>query len=67
VRVPIRRPRPKLRRCPATGKIKHRDEIAAKIALGILASRPLRVIKEQRVYLCHLCKGWHLTSQERKS
>jgi hypothetical protein len=67
MKLPSRRPRRKLKRCPATGKVKHRDEIAAKIALGIVAAYPLRERKEQRAYSCPFCKGWHLTSQERKS
>lgn len=67
MKIPIRRPRRKIKRCATTGKIKHRDEIAAKIALGILATMPLRERKERRAYLCPFCKGWHLTSQERTS
>ena len=52
--------------CP-TKKIRHSSEQKAKAALtgaraaAVLRSGPGR--KEQRVYACHLCRGWHLTSQ----
>lgn len=64
MRLPHRVPRQKKRRCPVTRKIKYRDDIAAKIALGLLAAMPLREHREQRAYHCQFCKGWHLTSQE---
>jgi len=54
----------KLKKCKTTGKVSFRDEIAAKIALGRLAARPLRERKEQRTYACPFCHHWHLTSQE---
>jgi hypothetical protein len=55
------------RKCQRTGKIRHRDEIAAKIALGTVRARPLRDKCEQRVYRCKFCHDWHLTSQDRRT
>lgn len=55
-----------LRRCKPTGKLKFRDEIAAKITLGHLAAAPLRERREQRAYRCPHGDHWHLTSQARR-
>lgn len=57
--------------CPDTGKIRYRDHHAATLALtGMrrvrsLAERDGVPTKrmENRSYKCHMCKGWHLTSQ----
>jgi hypothetical protein len=48
--------------CP-TGKIRYRDELAARIALAKLqrADRGQR-----RAYRCPPCRGWHLTSMGEK-
>jgi hypothetical protein len=50
----------------ATGKQRYLSEAAAYLAL--LAAQNLRAGQdaekvEQRVYLCKLCNGWHMTSK----
>lgn len=55
-------------KCP-TGKKRYPGEIRAKYALGLaVAARSVHPDqrREIRAYLCNLCKGWHLTSQEFK-
>lgn len=47
--------------CP-TGKFRHRDEIAAKVALSRV-ERGAGTRREQRAYRCPCCRGWHLTSR----
>lgn len=51
-----------------TGKIRHRDRIAALLALASAqhTDGSRRPKLEQRAYRCPTCKGWHLTSQTRK-
>ena len=50
-----------------TGKRRFPDEEAAKVAL--VASRAAQALRrstkrrEERVYQCEFCRGWHLTSQ----
>lgn len=44
-------------------KRRYRDELGAKVAL---ASAQARDKGEKRAYRCPFCRGWHLTSQERK-
>jgi hypothetical protein len=56
----------KLKKCKPCGKVSFRDEIAAKIVLGRLMSRPLRERKEQRAYPCPFGQYWHLTGQEKR-
>lgn len=52
--------------CPQTGKARYRDRIAALLALtGIDNSNPKR--REQRAYRCQFCRGWHLTSQTKRT
>jgi hypothetical protein len=48
-----------------TGKIRYRDELAAKIALAnTKRTRGSRSLKEEkRAYRCPHCTGWHLTSR----
>lgn len=51
-------------RC-VSGKLTYFTFADADLALaGIDTSNPSR--REQRVYLCPQCQGWHLTSQERR-
>lgn len=46
------------------GKRKYRDRIAALLALAATTqNHKARGKDETRAYHCHLCKGWHLTSQ----
>ncbi|WP_435601292.1 hypothetical protein [Streptomyces sp. C10-9-1] len=54
--------RPRARRCP-TGKFRHPDETAARMALQGYhrGRRPRR--GEQTAYACTSCGGWHLTSE----
>lgn len=51
--------------CTKTGKVRHRTRIDATKAL--LAADRGRVKSEQRrenrIYYCAGCKGWHLTSK----
>lgn len=47
-----------------TGKMRYRDELDAKIALARVRWKDRG---EKRCYRCPLCRGWHLTSQERKA
>ncbi|VFA96622.1 hypothetical protein [Nocardia cyriacigeorgica] len=52
-------------RC-ASGKLTYFSFDDADLALtGIDRDNPRR--REQRVYLCPICRGWHLTSQELRS
>ncbi|MEU8760678.1 hypothetical protein [Streptomyces sp. NPDC048659] len=53
------------RRTPSTcrtGKFRHRDAIAAKLALARIDTGIGRR-RERRAYRCSRCGGWHLTSQ----
>lgn len=50
----------------ACGKVGYRDEIEAKIALGLSRQKVLRERCEQRVYRCDRCPFWHLTSQDKR-
>ena len=53
--------------CPS-GKVRYRDDIAAKVALAkILNDGEARSKDLQRSYRCPLCRGHHLTSQGRKT
>ena len=53
----------RIARC-GSGKLKYFNFADADLALaGIDTSDPNR--REQRVYPCPLCQGWHLTSQDR--
>lgn len=52
--------------CPRTGKTRFRDRIAALLALsGMDNLNPKR--REQRAYRCEFCRGWHLTSQKKRT
>ncbi|CAB4194592.1 hypothetical protein UFOVP1264_47 [uncultured Caudovirales phage] len=45
-------------------KIRYKDEISAKIALSNTGKNDHRREKsEVRLYKCHKCKGFHLTSK----
>lgn len=48
--------------CPT--KARYNDELAAKIALAEVQSKPGH--DEKRYYLCPFCHGFHLTSQDKK-
>jgi hypothetical protein len=48
-----------------TGKVRYRDEQAARVVLVVARFR--RAVgrnnrREDRVYRCQFCRGWHLTS-----
>jgi hypothetical protein len=51
-------------------KLRYRDQVAALIALSraeVKAKRNSHIAKqrrENRVYECPRCRGWHLTSEE---
>jgi hypothetical protein len=53
--------------CLATGKLRFRDKKSALQALHAVvaaaALNPASRRREQRVYKCQQCGGWHLTSQ----
>lgn len=54
----------RIARC-GSGKLKYFTFADADLALaGIDTANPDR--REQRVYPCPLCRGWHLTSQDRR-
>jgi hypothetical protein len=56
------------RPCP-TGKVRYRDERAARVELvGLVISRNRGDARrhERRVYECHRCFGWHTTSKPKK-
>lgn len=54
-----------MRSCPS-GKVRYRDGIAVKFALAGIDNVDLKR-REQRAYRCRACKGWHLTSQARRT
>ena len=55
------------RRCPATGKLRYPDEIAAQLALiSTKRAEQRRVTNERRYYRCPACGGFHLTSQTKE-
>lgn len=49
-------------RC-ATGKIRYHDRDSAQLALASCRGSVSRNRAESRVYQCHVCNGWHLTSK----
>ena len=62
---------PIMKRCSATGKKKHADELEAAMALGrIRSSAAARLDPDRklpiRYYRCGFCGFYHLTSQEKK-
>jgi len=63
---------PIMKRCSATGKKKHADELEAAMALGrIRSSAAARLDPERkmpiRYYFCKFCCYYHLTSQEERT
>ena len=48
------------------GKQRFRDKLSAKIALANIEHKDRDQAREQRVYKCPSCYGWHLTSQPRR-
>ncbi|KMM44867.1 hypothetical protein CWIS_13650 [Cellulomonas sp. A375-1] len=53
--------------CPS-GKVRYRDRLDALLALSKIGRKdsPRRPGSEQRAYPCPRCKGWHLTSTDRR-
>jgi hypothetical protein len=52
--------------CPC-GKVRYRDELGARVALSTAresGARGNERRREQRVYRCNICRGWHLTAQD---
>lgn len=49
--------------CPATGKLRYGDQLAAEraIARAVVSGDPLR--RECRAYFCQGCAAFHLTSR----
>lgn len=57
----------KQRGCPS-GKVRYRDRLGALLALSKIGRKdsPRRPKSEGRAYQCPRCKGWHLTSTDRR-
>lgn len=53
------------KKATACGKRRFRDQLEAKSALRTIRTdgSPRRDRTPARAYHCHICKGWHLTSQ----
>lgn len=51
-----------LPRCKATGKVRFRDEHAARKFLDRSRDRKAEKRRERRVYWCPRCRGYHTTS-----
>lgn len=64
-RRPVKR-KPKLRRCPFTGKVKFPTQAAASEAVGRALVSTEQKRNERRSYKCDKCECWHLTSQEKR-
>lgn len=56
-----RKKRKEASRCPKTGKVRFRDELAARLALAGRVGDKGSV----RVYPCKFCGKWHSTSQKK--
>lgn len=65
-RRPHRRQSAHVRTGCRSGKARYIDHIAARVALAEVQRKNNRQPAEQRAYRCHLCRGWHLTSQPRR-
>jgi hypothetical protein len=50
----------------ACSKIRYRDRIGALLALS-RTDNARRPKTEQRAYRCPFCRGWHLTSQQKRA
>lgn len=52
----------------ACRKVRYRDRLAALLALASTGSakHTARPKYEKRAYPCPTCRGWHLTSQEKR-
>lgn len=50
--------------CQKTGKRRYADRKHGQFALRRFSLSD-REVKPIRVYFCHLCRGWHLTSEEK--
>ncbi len=52
-------------RCPS-GKVRYRTEVDAMLALMSTTSSNKAKRQETRQYRCPSCKGWHLTSEQKR-
>ncbi len=48
---------------PACTKRRFKTQLDARIALARMRASGKEKRREQRAYRCHICRGWHLTSQ----
>jgi hypothetical protein len=48
-------------------KTRYRDRIAAQLALATIHRKDRPQARETRAYQCPRCRGWHLTSQNRRT
>lgn len=70
----IQHRRAHLQKCPASGKVRFRDQREAVRALQSCNNARLRAAefgaesrrRECRTYYCDDCRGWHTTSQENR-
>lgn len=51
---------------PRCKKIRYKDRIGAQYALAVIMDRAPGPTDLKRIYKCHLCRGWHLTSRDLK-
>lgn len=49
--------------CPASGKVRFRDEVAAKLAMAEINRLGNSAKAISRVYRCPQCAGFHMTSK----
>lgn len=52
--------------CQKAKKTRYRDDLEAKIAISRLSNTSQRDTIPHRTYRCPFCKGWHLTSQNKR-
>lgn len=52
--------------CQQAKKVRYRDSLEAKMALARITNTSNRDRVPQRSYKCPHCKGWHLTSQNKR-
>lgn len=53
--------------CRKANKTRYWDEVAAKLDLSRIQNNGGGNLLPTRAYRCPMCKGWHLTSQEKKN
>lgn len=56
-----------MKTCERTGKVTYRDPFAAGKALEKAKRSPSPNRREQALYACRHCGGWHLTSKTRRA